>query len=508
MSRADILPLAALDEAAFMLKGAKRLRELALALHGQGLVTPDLPPQFAGTLRPYQAQGVAWLDILTENGFGGILADDMGLGKTVQLLALLALRKARAGAPVLIVAPTSLMANWVNEARKFAPHLSLLLLHGTDRKQAFDKIADHDIVVTTYPLIARDQAVLLACDWDMAILDEAQTIKNPNAATTRLLAGIKARHRLCLTGTPMENHLGELWSLMNFANPGFLGDKAAFGRAWRTPIEKNGDTARSAALARRIKPFLLRRTKDEVAADLPDKTEIVETVMLDGKQRDLYDSIRLAMSAKVRDALRARGLAKSHIIVLEALLKLRQTCCDPRLLKLDDGVDYPSAKLDRLREMVEELLSEGRKILIFSQFTTMLGLIRAGFDAAGLRYSLLTGDTKDRAGEVDRFQNGANPIFLISLKAGGVGLNLTAADTVIIFDPWWNPAVEEQAIDRAHRIGQDKKVFVHRLVVAGTIEEKMGALKDRKRALADGIIGSDGKIGAALTEADVIALFA
>jgi len=305
----------------------------------------------------------------------------------------------------------------------------------------------------------------------------------------------------------MENHLGELWSIMSFVNPGYLGDKAAFSRQWRTPIEKRADKARSAALAQRVKPFLLRRTKTEVATELPAKTEMIETIVLEGAQRDVYDSIRLSMSRKVRKAIEERGLAKSHIVVLEALLRMRQACCDPALLKLDDGLDRPSAKLDRLMEMVIELLSEGRKIIVFSQFTSMLDLVRKLFDAEQLRYSMLTGDTKDRKKPIEAFQGGATDVFLISLKAGGVGLNLTAADTVIIFDPWWNPAVEEQAIDRAHRIGQDKAVFVYRLVAAGTIEEKMDELKARKRALADGLFDREGRMASTLTEDDVKALF-
>src|SRR5437588_4510395 len=433
----------------------------------------------------------------------------MGLGKTVQILAFLALEKARGhiAQPVLIVAPTSLMTNWFNEAQKFTPDLKVLVLHGPDRKPRFAAIAEHDVVLTTYPLIARDREVLLSRDWHMAVLDEAQTIKNPDAATTRWLRDVKAQHRFCLTGTPMENHLGELWSIMSFVNPGYLGDKAAFSRQWRTPIEKRADKIRTAALAQRVKPFLLRRTKTEVATELPAKSEMVETIALEGPQRDLYDSIRLTMSRKVREAIAKRGLAKSHIVVLEALLRMRQACCDPALLKLNDGVERPSAKLDRLIDMVGELLSEGRKIIIFSQFTSMLDLIRQRLDTAGLRYSILTGQTRDRKTAIETFQDGAAEIFLVSLKAGGVGLNLTAADTVVIFDPWWNPAVEEQAIDRAYRIGQDKAVFVYRLVAAGTIEEKMDELKARKRALADGLFDRDGAIASALTEEDVRALF-
>jgi superfamily II DNA or RNA helicase len=509
LSRADIVPLLGMESQEFVFKGADNLRRLAGLLHTQGLADISLPQAFKATLRPYQALGVAWLDLLRESGLGGVLADDMGLGKTIQTLALLALEKDRGNltGPALVVAPTSLMSNWLNEAQKFAPELKVLVLHGAGRKQTFAAIPEHDVVLTTYPLIARDHEVLLSREWHVAVLDEAQTIKNPNAATTRWLRGVKAKHRFCLTGTPMENHLGELWSIMSFANPGFLGEKAVFARQWRTPIEKRADKSRAAALAQRVKPFLLRRTKAEVATELPPKTEIIERIILEGSQRDLYDSVRLSMSAKVRAAIRERGLGKSHIVVLEALLRMRQACCHPALLKLDDGVERPAAKLDRLTEMVDELLSEGRKIIIFSQFTSMIALMRAQFDAAHVRYSLLTGETKDRKRAIDDFQNGASDVFLISLKAGGVGLNLTAADTVIVFDPWWNPAVEEQAIDRAHRIGQDKSVFVYRLVAADTIEEKMDELKARKRALADSLFDRDGGIGSALTEDDVQALF-
>ncbi|MGJ4950318.1 SNF2-related protein [Bradyrhizobium sp. HKCCYLS20291] len=506
LSRAQLLPLLAQDADAF--KGPDDLRRLADLLRQHRPEELKLPAGFKAKLRPYQQHGVAWLDLLRQANLGGVLADDMGLGKTVQVLALLALEKARGAltAPVLIVAPTSLMTNWFNEAARFVPDLKVLVFHGAGRKELIEQIPQHDLVLTTYPLIARDHELILGRNWHMAILDEAQTIKNPNAATTRWLSAIKASHRFCLTGTPMENHLGELWSIMSFVNPGYLGDKTAFVRNWRTPIEKEGNQLRAAALTRRVKPFLLRRTKEEVATELPAKVDIVETVAIDGKQRDLYDSIRAAMAKKVSKALDERGLGRSHIIVLEALLRLRQVCCDPRLVKLDDKVERPSAKLDRLMEMVEELVSEGRKIIIFSQFTSMLELIEQRFEAADIDYELLTGETRDRKRAIEAFQKGDSPVFLISLKAGGVGLNLTGADTVIIYDPWWNPAVEAQAIDRAHRIGQDKKVFVYRLVTAGTIEEKIGELKLRKQALADSLFDRDGNIGKALTEEDITAL--
>ena len=448
--------------------------------------------------------------LLRESGLGGVLADDMGLGKTVQILALLALEKARGNLaePVLIVAPTSLMTNWFNEAQKFAPDLKVLVLHGPDRKQHFAAIAQYDVVLTTYPLIARDREVLLTRDWHMAVLDEAQTVKNPNAATTRWLREVKARHRFCLTGTPMENHLGELWSIMSFVNPGYLGDKAAFSRQWRNPIEKRADRGRSAALAQRVKPFLLRRTKAEVVTELPAKSEIVERIALEGSQRDLYDSIRLSMSDKVRKAIAgARPRQEPHHPARSAA-QAAPGLLRSRAPETRRRVERASAKLDRLMEMVLELLSEGRKIIVFSQFTVDA---RSGpTDASmpnGIRYSILTGETKDRKMRSTASRTAPSDVFLISLKAGGVGLNLTAADTVMIFDPWWNPAVEEQAIDRAHRIGQDKAVFVYRLVAAGTIEEKMDELKARKRALADSLFERDGQIASALTEEDVRSLF-
>ncbi len=517
MSKAETALLSSLqNHEGVAFKGSQNLRNLVRTLNSRGADAASLlplPATFKASLRPYQSQGVAWLNLLREAGLGGILADDMGLGKTVQILAILALEKAegRLDKPALIVAPTSLITNWQNEARRFAPELNVLVLHGAARKQRFAEIEQNDIVLTTYPLIARDHAVLMEQQWHMAILDEAQTIKNPNAATTQLIRDLKTKHRFCLTGTPMENHLGELWSLMSFVNPGYLGDKSGFSRNWRSPIEKHSDAERSDILARRVKPFLLRRTKREVASELPPKSEITETIILDDRQRDLYDSIRLSMHKKVRDAIAAKGFSKSHIIILEALLKLRQVCCDPRLLKIAGAVDaksaVPSAKLGRLMEMLDSLLAEGRKIIVFSQFTSMLHLIREKIEHLKIPFSVLTGETRDRKKEIEQFQAGATDVFLISLKAGGVGLNLTAADTVILYDPWWNPAVEEQAIDRAYRIGQDKPVFVYRLVASQTIEEKMDQLKARKRALAESILQQAGKPAVALTEADLEALF-
>jgi superfamily II DNA or RNA helicase len=423
------------------------------------------PPSFRAHLRDYQADGLAWMAFLREIRLGGVLADDMGLGKTVQALAFLAREKAagRLRQPALIVAPTSVLPNWQAEAARFAPELSVLSLRGADRAERFADIAHHDLVLTTYPLLARDQETLLTHDFHVAILDEAQAIKNPKAAITQVAHRISAAHRFALTGTPLENNLGEVWSLFEFLTPGLLGDESTFRRVFRTPIEKYGSTEAQRFLTQRLKPFLLRRTKQEVATELPPKTEIVERITLEGAQRDLYETVRVMMEKRVRQEIAAKGLAKSHIIVLDALLKMRQVCCDPRLLKLAQAQRVKqSAKLERLMELLPEMVAEGRRILLFSQFTSMLDLIAIELRSAAIPFVTLTGSTEDRAAPVAQFQAGQVPVFLLSLKAGGTGLNLTAADTVIHYDPWWNPAVENQATDRAYRIGQDKPVFVHK----------------------------------------------
>ena len=470
----------------------------------------DPPETFVGTLRPYQRLGLGWMQLLQRCGLGGVLADDMGLGKTVQTLAHLVAEQAagRLDRPALVLCPTSLVPNWRAEAARFAPTLRVLVLHGKDRAGSFPAIPAHDLVITTYPLLSRDHETLAEQDWHAVVLDEAQGIKNPAATTSKLARTLQARQRLCLSGTPLENHLGELWSLFDFLMPGFLGTRQAFTRRYRTPIEKGGDQAVQAQLARRVAPFLLRRTKAEVAADLPPKTDIAETVEMAAPQRAIYEGVRLAMHAKVRDAVAKRGLAQSGIIVLDAMLKLRQACCDPRLLKLGTAkaAKAGSAKLERLLELLPTMLEEGRRVLLFSQFTTMLALIQEDLERQRLPYVLLTGETKDRTEPVRRFQAGEVPLFLISLKAGGVGLNLTAADTVIHYDPWWNPAVENQASDRAHRIGQTKSVFVYKLIGADTVEERILELQQRKADLANLTFTESGDI-AALEQDDVDFLF-
>jgi superfamily II DNA or RNA helicase len=499
--------------------GGERLRSMGqklLTFGGIKQVSP--PPGLQATLRDYQLQGVAWMQFLREYDLAGILADDMGLGKTVQTLAHILIEKqsGRLTAPALVIAPTSLMDNWLQEAARFAPDLRVLVLQGKQRLEQFDQIADFDLVLTTYALLPRDEERWRLHAFHLLILDEAHYIKNPRSKVAQSAAMLNARHRLCLTGTPVENHLGELWAQFHFLLPGLLGDEKTFNRDFRQPIEKQGDATRRGLLSRRIKPFLLRRTKDKVAKELPPKTEMLRSVTLTGAQRDLYENVRLVMDKKVREEIAKKGVARSHIVILEALLKLRQACCDPRLLKTDQPeveaaqAEMPSAKLEALLEMVDELRQEDRRILVFSQFTSMLALIAAELRERDIGYALLTGATQDRAEAVRKFQDGEVPVFLISLKAGGVGLNLTAADTVIHYDPWWNPAAESQATDRAWRIGQDKPVFVYKLIAKGTVEESIQLLQQKKADLAQAMLSPEGDEAqnAGLTQDDLQAIFA
>jgi len=474
--KAGILPL------------AHRLEALAAA----GSFVP--PAGLKAQLRGYQAYGAAWMGTLLEAGFGGVLADDMGLGKTVQTLALLqARREANTPGASLLIAPTSLLHVWRTQAAEFAPELRVAILHGSDRATMRDSALDADLVVTTYPLLSRDRDWLAMQDWGLVILDEAQTLKNPASQMAKTLREIPAKGRLALTGTPLENSLQDLWTLIDWINPGLLGDRKRFQTLFRTPIEKHGDAAAQARLKRRLRPFLLRRTKEEVAAELPPRTEILERVELSKSQQALYESVRSRMDARVREAISSRGMAAARITVLDALLKLRQVCCDPALVKTAAARSVvESAKRERLASLLGELVAEGRRVLVFSQFVEMLQLIKTDLDAAGILSLSLTGQTRKRSEVLEAFAKGAAPVFLLSLKAGGVGLTLTEADTVILYDPWWNPAVERQAMDRTHRIGQTKPVFVHRLVAAGTVEEKILNMQARKQALADALFDETG----------------
>lgn len=483
----------------------KRLR------HIEDVPEPGEPEGFVGQLRQYQKQGLRWLDALAEGELGGLLADDMGLGKTVQILAHILSQKAqgRCLAPSLIVVPKSLVGNWASEAAKFAPSLRVLVLHGPDRAGHFDRIEEHDLIITSYAILLRDAKMLSKVKFSLAVFDEANAIKNYDAKTAMSARMLRPDRTIAVTGTPVENHMGDLWAQVDLVLPTMLGDRRHFTKAYRTPIEKHGAEERMHTLQGRLAPFILRRTKAEVMVDLPPKTEIVQRIEIAGAQRALYESMRVAMQERVQQAILEKGLSQSGIIILDALLKLRQACCDPRLVKLKSAQAVKeSAKLEMLKELVEPLVEDGRKILIFSQFTSMLDLISEQLESSKIRYVMLTGSTNNRELVIQEFQQGDVPVFLISLKAGGVGLNLTAADTVIHYDPWWNPAAENQATDRAHRMGQDKPVFVYKFICTGTVEEKIIALQERKSGMANALLDGGTTKGLSFTDEDVAMLFA
>jgi superfamily II DNA or RNA helicase len=455
-----------------------------------GIHAVDPPPSFHGTLREYQREALGWFDFLRRFHLGGCLADDMGLGKTVMVLALLdARRHEREGGervPSLVVIPRSLVFNWMEEASRFAPRLQVLDYTGPQRDPR--AIRSADLVLTTYGTLRRDAAELNAIEFDYAILDEAQAIKNSATASAKAARLLRARHRLALSGTPIENHLGELWSLFEFLNPGLLGSARAFQRASAARTRGDEDLE---WLARALRPFILRRTKEQVAPELPPRTDQTLQVELEGPQRRHYDELR----AHYRETLLARvareGVNRSKMQILEALLRLRQAACHSGLID-PRRAHEPSAKFDVLIPRLVELLDEGHKALVFSQFTSLLALLRPRLEALGIVYEYLDGRTRDRAARVNRFQSDAAcKVFLISLKAGGLGLNLTAAEYVFLLDPWWNPAVEAQAIDRAHRIGQTRHVFAYRLLARDTVEEKVAELQQSKRQLADAILSAD-----------------
>lgn len=469
------------------------LRALGKQLKKKELFTPvPIPKMIRAELRDYQKEGFQWLQFLARYHLHGILADDMGLGKTLQTLTHVAaeIENGEAkGSPSLVVAPTSVVPNWDVEASRFAPKLKVLVLHGSNRKTKFKDIDQCDLVITSYALLQRDEPEHLKHTYHLAILDEAQYVKNPHAKVSKAACELDARHRICLSGTPMENHLGELWSLVRFLMPGLLGNLETFNKAFRHPIERQGDEVAQRALNARVGNLILRRTKDQVVQELPPKTEIVHRIALNKEQQEIYQSVRSAMDSKVRDAIADKGLARSQIIVLDALLRLRQICCHPTLIKTEIAKKAKkSAKLDFLVELLETLIGEGRRILLFSQFTTMLAMIEEHLKKEKVGFVKITGATRNRKAPVDKFQKGDVPVFLISLKAGGTGLNLTAADTVIHYDPWWNPAAENQATDRAHRIGQTNPVFVHKLISEGSIEERILDLQNKKSKLVEALL--------------------
>jgi superfamily II DNA or RNA helicase len=479
----------------------KRLRALAVAAE------PDMPEGLSATLRPYQRLGVAWLQFLQVLGAGGILADDMGLGKTITTLAFLLRRKELEGPmPSLVVCPTSVASNWVREAARFTPGLEVTLLHGPSRDaRAALPLAGSDVVVTTYALLRRDVEALAATRFRCVVLDEAQNIKNADSATSRAANRLDASMRIALSGTPIENRLRELWSLASFVNPGILGTARAFETRFERPIGTDRGSPLAAELRAVVRPFLLRRTKDDVLPELPPKTEIDRVVTLKRADKRMYDALAHTLRQSVARDLENRAGGPASLSVFTALTRLRQMACDPRLVdpRLGPG---ESAKREAFLELVRELVAEGRRALVFSQFVALLTLWRRDLDAEGIAYAYLDGSTTDRDRVVSEFQEGSAPLFLISLKAGGAGLNLTAADTVIHCDPWWNPAVEDQATDRAYRIGQDKPVTVVRLVAKGTIEEKILALKAKKRELSSAVIGDDARALEGITDEDIRAL--
>lgn len=474
-------------------------------------VRPIAPPKgLHADLRIYQRQGLSYLNFLSEYGFGGILADEMGLGKTVQTLAFIQYMVERKyEGPNLIVVPTSVLPNWDREAQKFVPDLKRLIIYGTRREGMFKQIVGSHLIITTYALLRRDLEELEKYDFNTVILDEAQNIKNPNTITARAVRHIRARMRLCLSGTPIENNLFELWSLFEFLMPGFLGSQHAFQRGIVKPI-KDGDAETLDYLRTRVRPFILRRTKAEVAKDLPPKVESVTCCALEDAQAELYAALARKLRAQVLADVDQKGLAKSQMSILDALLKLRQICCHPRLLKMDMpgfSNNLPSGKFDAFKDMVMEIVEGGHKVLVFSQFVQMLHIIRQWLQASATPFCYLDGASKDRFEQVDTFNNSPDiPIFLISLKAGGTGLNLTSADYVIHYDPWWNPAVESQATDRTHRIGQTRQVFSYKLICQNTVEEKILKLQEAKRGVAEAIIpGQD--TWKSLTREDLEMLF-
>jgi superfamily II DNA or RNA helicase len=487
------------------------------AARQSGEMKLECPPlgDLENVLRPYQKHGVGWLYFLRENKFGGILADEMGLGKTLQTLAFLRSVRSQRGPgatalPMLIVCPTTLVFNWLAEAKKFTPTLKIMALHGPDRHARFAEIPGCDLVVTSYALIRRDAERYRACEFDTVVLDEAQHIKNRQTQNAQAVKAIRARQRLVLTGTPMENSVLDLWSIFDFLMPGYLGTAKDFHERYELPIAKEKNAEAQARLARRLRPFMLRRLKKEVAADLPEKLELVSFCELTADQRGVYQQVIEASRKEVLAAVGEQGLAKSRMLVLTALLRLRQTCCDLRLLK-PEGVNPATAsgKLDLFSELLEEVIDGGHRVLVFSQFVGMLTLLKERLAEEGIEYCYLDGSTANRGAVVDKFQkNAAIPVFLISLKAGGVGLNLTGADTVIHFDPWWNPAVEDQATDRAHRIGQTKVVTSYKLITRDTVEEKILTLQNRKREIIQATIGGEAEFAETLSWEEIQDLLA
>jgi superfamily II DNA or RNA helicase len=516
LSLAQAISLGRITDAGFSISLDRKLAALNAKLSTFSEINKIKPSKgFIGKLRNYQEEGISWLNFLHEFELGGILADEMGLGKTVQTLAFFQTlkekrNKKRAKRPILIVAPTSVITNWHYEIKKFTPEMSVVMLHGAGRKALFAQVPDADIVLTSYALLRVDRYELERYEFSYIVLDEAQNIKNPQAATTKAAKAIRARQRLALTGTPTENRPMELWSIMDFLMPGYLGTYEFFRANIERPILEGGTAIQAAQMLNsKTRPFILRRLKADVEKELPPKIESVLHVEMTPSQRQIYSQILNEVRPKVFDAIKKKGIQGASVSILAALLRLRQVCNHPNSIEAFEELEgYDSGKFNLLKDLTTEALESGRKILLFSQFRGMLGIIRTWLEEAQVKHLYLDGATRNRQELIDQFsQDESVRLFLISLKAGGSGLNLMAADTVIIYDPWWNPAVESQAVDRAHRIGQSKTVSVYRLVTEDSVEQKIMALKEKKSKLVDALINENGLSTLKLAKADLESLF-
>ncbi|MBA7536852.1 RNA polymerase-associated protein RapA [subsurface metagenome] len=467
-----------------------------------------IPNKFKGVLRDYQKSGLNWLYFLNSFGVNGCLADDMGLGKTVQTLALLLkLKDEHKLKQALIAAPVSTLANWEEESKRFTPSLKVLVYHGSERSKKIKNIDDCDIILTSYHTLRNDVELLTERKLTYLILDEAQTVKNPSSQIHKCVRMLSSEHRLSLTGTPVENNTTELWALMNFLNPGLLGSLASFNRNFSRPIEEKESTYELELLKKTIFPFLLRRKKEDVLDDLPPKEEIIQYVEMGPAQQKIYNEIKEYYRKKVAESVDKGGVGQSAVVIFEALLKLRQAALFP-VMAADKYKKIPSCKFDLLQIVLEEILSEGHKVLVFSQFLKSLSFIRKWVKHSGIDFTYLDGSTKDRAAQIKSFQTDVKKrVFLISLKAGGLGINLTAADYVILFDPWWNPAIETQAVDRSHRIGQTNKVITYKIITRNTVEEKILKLQEKKKKLVQEIITTEKGFFKSLARKDIMNLF-
>ena len=487
-------------EAGFSVNAGASWRQWARSQQGKAELEPVALGDLEGVLRAYQKYGVSWLSFLGSNGLGGILADDMGLGKTLQALAFL---RTLPG-PALVVCPSSLVFNWLREAERFTPERKVLVIEGSRRAKLFAEIPKADLVITSYPLLRRDAQKYRSMEFSSVILDEAQHIKNPDTQNAQAAGMLRAARKFILTGTPVENSVRDIWSLMHFVMPGYLGDRDDFRERYELPIARQNDKEALSRLSKRLRPFLLRRRKQEVAKDLPQKLENVAYCELTEAQKEVYAALLQGARAQVEEAS-GQNQGRARMLMLTALLRLRQASCDLRLLDKAgaESAKADSGKVELFNELLNEAIDGGHRVLVFSQFVSMLSLLRRELEEQGIAYCYLDGQTRERMAEVDRFQNGEIPVFLISLKAGGVGLNLTAADTVIHFDPWWNPAVEAQATDRAHRIGQTQVVTAYKLIARGTVEEKILNLQRKKREMIDATIENEEPMMEGLTMEDI-----